>query len=153
MWYNMVNYHILIMGRIVLKWKKDFLEQLDNNIKCKRQEKLEIDNELNDLESQKKDYGLNKYLDKNFRLSILNNAENLGYSKTDIQRMKYYVEEWNQDNVTIEVIDNFRNIESFIKQYEPASNKSTLYKIGLFIKNEGGNSNENWHYNSKRLLI
>lgn len=129
-------------------WKKDPIKTYDNKLGKIDQEKLQLMKRLEYLSKVEKDIldnrrnaGLKKYMNEGNRNDLLQEAERLGYSHDDIERLKKYSDDWNQDNISNEIIDEFENIGKYIKAQAPYKDK-LLYKIcdGL---NLGGNENAN----------
>lgn len=77
------------------------------------------------------------------REELLENAEKYGYSPEKLRELKVYVDEWNQDCVTNDVLDSFRVIEEFVKDNQEQYKGNIMYKFSKFLSDEGRNSNEN----------
>lgn len=130
--------------------KTDKIDDYNNQIKLAKNEILELTRkleskkeELNNISNEKRDYGIHKYLSKEYRVSLLSQAKALGYSIQIIEKLEQYVEEWNQDVITDDIIDSFKIIEEFIKNKQEPYKDSIVYKIGKFFDCNGGNGNEN----------
>lgn len=66
-----------------------------------------------------------------------------GYSPEKLRELKVYVDEWNQDCVTNDVLDSFRVIEEFVKDNQEQYKGNIMYKFSKFLSDEGRNLNEN----------
>lgn len=73
----------------------------------------------------------------------MENAERYGYSPEKLRELRVYVDEWNQDCVTNDVLDSFRVIEEFVKDNQEQYKGNIMYKFSKFLSNEGRNLNEN----------
>lgn len=130
--------------------KIDKFTTYDNRIsdlKTKKTECLKIIQGINEQISntvdEKRDYGIKHYRDKEKRKELLENAEKYGYSPNKINELKGFIDGWNQDCVTDDVLDSFRVIEEFVKNNQEQYKKNILYKLSKLFSNEGRNSNEN----------
>lgn len=130
--------------------KIDKFTTYDNKIsdlKTKKTEYLKmiqgIDEQISNIVDARRDYGIKQYLDKKKREELLKNAEKYGYSPEKIHELRVYVDEWNQDCVTNDVLDSFRVIEEFVKNNQEPYKENWIYKLSKFLSNEGRNSNEN----------
>lgn len=130
--------------------KTDKLDEYNNRIELGNTEILELTQkleskkrEVSNIITEKRDYGIQKYLSKEYRNKLLLEAKGLGYSNKKIEELEQYVEAWNQDVITNEIIDSFKVIEEFVENNQDPYKNSMLYKIGKFFDCEGGNSNEN----------
>lgn len=129
-------------------WKKDPIKTYDNQLGKIDQEELQLIKRLEDLRKLKEDTldnrrnaGLRKYMNESKRNNLLQEAERLGYSHDDIARLKKHSDDWNQDNISNEVIDEFENLGKYIKAQAPYKG-NPLYKVCVTL-NLGGNENEN----------
>ena len=125
-------------------WKKNLLESYDNQLGRIRQEKLGLKKRLQELDelenntlSERKNAGIKKYLDENKRNNILNEAEKLGFSHEAIEKLRDIARDWNQDNVSNDIIDEFVNLESYIENQAPHK-KNPLYRLGDMLNFSGG---------------
>lgn len=130
--------------------KIDKLSSYDNEISKLKTQKTEylmliqgLDEKISNKLDEKRDYGINYYMDKGKRETLLETAEKYGYSPRKIQELRRYVDEWNQDNVTNDVLDSFRTLEEFIKNNQESYKENIMYKISKLFDGERGNSNEN----------
>jgi hypothetical protein len=77
------------------------------------------------------------YYNSEKRLFLLKEAEKLCYSKTSIARLvKFTVDNWNKDSVTIDDIREMQTIESYVQENTPAWKKSLFSRLGEFINKE-----------------
>ena len=130
--------------------KIDKFTTYDNKIsdlKTKKTEYLKmiqgIDEQISNTVDEKRDYGIKHYLDREKRKELLENAEKYGYSPEKINELRVFIDEWNQDCVTNDVLDSFRVIEEFVKNNQEQYKENIMYKFSKFLSNEGRNSNEN----------
>lgn len=130
--------------------KIDKFTTYDNKIsdlKTKKTEYLKmiqgIDEQISNTVDEKRDYGIKHYLDREKRKELLENAEKYGYSLDKINELRVFIDEWNQDCVTNDVLDSFRVIEEFVKNNQEQYKENIMYKFSKFLSNEGRNSNEN----------
>lgn len=103
-------------------WKKNPLEEYDNKLGKIQQEKLQIKKRLEELEiletntlENRKDAGLRMYMKVEKREKLFLEAEELGYSHEIIENLRNQTEDWNQDNITNEVLDEIENLNVYIK--------------------------------------
>lgn len=136
--------------KIVFNSKIDKFTTYDNKIsdlKTKKTEYLKmiqgIDEQISNTVDEKRDYGIKHYLDREKRKELLENAEKYGYSPEKINELRVFIDEWNQDCVTNDVLDSFRVIEEFVKNNQEQYKENIMYKFSKFLSNEGRNSNEN----------
>lgn len=130
--------------------KIDKFTTYDNKIsdlKTKKTEYLKmiqgIDEQISNTVDEKRDYGIKHFLDREKRKELLENAEKYGYSPEKINELRVFIDEWNQDCVTNDVLDSFRLIEEFVKNNQEQYKGNIMYKFSKFLSNEGRNSNEN----------
>lgn len=130
--------------------KIDKFTTYDNKIsdlKTKKTEYLKmiqgIDEQISNIVDERRDYGIKQYWDKKKREELLKNAEKYGYSPEKLHELKVYVDEWNQDCVTNDVLDSFRVIEEFVKDNQEQYKGNIMYKFLKFLSDKGRNSNEN----------
>lgn len=130
--------------------KIDKFTTYDNKIsdlKTKKTEYLKmiqgIDEQISNTVDEKRDYGIKHYLDREKRKELLENAEKYGYSLEKINELRVFIDEWNQDCVTNDVLDSFRVIDEFVKNNQEQYKENIMYKFSKFLSNEGRNSNEN----------
>lgn len=95
-----------------------------------------------DILNNRRDAGIKKYNNSNKRKQLLDDAAYLGFSNSEIEMLRQYIQQWNQDDVTNEIIDKFENLEKYIKKQAP-HRKNFLYKIGSLPNNNGGTENDN----------
>lgn len=136
--------------KLVFNSKIDKFTTYDNKIsdlKTKKTEYLKmiqgIDEQISNIVDERRDYGIKQYLDKKKREELLENAEKYGYYPEKLRELKVYVDEWNQDCVTNDVLDSFRVIEEFVKNNQEQYKGNIMYKFSKFLSDEGRNSNEN----------
>lgn len=136
--------------KLVFNSKIDKFTTYDNRIsdlKTKKTKYLKmiqyIDEKISNTVDEKRDYGIKHYLDRKQREELLETAEKYGYSPEKINELRMYVDEWNQDCVTNDVLDSFRVIEKFVKDNQESYKENIMYKFSKFLSNEGRNSNEN----------
>lgn len=136
--------------KLVFNSKIDKFTTYDNRIsdlKTKKTKYLkmiqDIDEKISNTVDEKRDYGIKHYLDRKQREELLETAEKYGYSPEKINELRMYVDEWNQDCVTNDVLDSFRVIEKFVKDNQESYKENIMYKFSKFLSNEGRNSNEN----------
>ena len=68
---------------------------------------------------------------------MLGEAEKLCYSKVTISRLKrFFVDDWNEDSVTIDDIREMQAIEKYVRKNTPAWKKSVFSRIGDFVNDE-----------------
>lgn len=123
--------------------KKKTLVYYDKRIENVRQRKLELKRELEkadeeekSLECQRRDFGMGKYGTKKVRSRIISEADYYHYSQCEIEKLKKYMDlDWNQDNVTNEVIDDFSDAEEYIKSQTPYR-RNPFYKIGDMLEDD-----------------
>ena len=130
--------------------KIDKFTTYDNKIsdlKTKKTEYLKmiqgIDEQISNTVDEKRDYGIKHYLDREKRKELLENAEKYGYSLEKINELRVFIDEWNQDCVTNDVLDSFRVIDEIVKNNQEQYKENIMYKFSKFLSNEGRNSNEN----------
>ena len=130
-------------------WKKDPLEEYDNQLGKIQQEKLDLKNRIKELDAleidvlkNRKDMGLRMYMKAEKREKLLSEAEELGYSHKVIEDLRNFSKDWNQDNVTNELINEFKNVELYIKKNAP-HRKNLLYLLGCVTNDRGGNEDDN----------
>lgn len=130
-------------------WKKNPLEEYDNQLGKIQQEKLQIKKRMEELEAlekntleSRKDAGLRMYMKVEKRERLFSEAEELGFSHEIIENLRNQTEDWNQDNITNEVIDELENLNVYIKKQAPHK-KNPLYLLGGIANNIGGSENDN----------
>lgn len=128
-------------------WKKNPLEEYDNQLGKIQQEKLQLKQRMEELENlekntleDRKDVGLRLYMKEEKRESVLSEAEELGFSHELIEELRNKTKDWNQDNITNEIIDEFENLNFYIKKQAPYR-KNPLYFLGGITNIVGGNEN------------
>lgn len=73
--------------------------------------------------------GLEEYQEKERRKKIIEEAKKTPYSPSKITQMEVYINEWNADIVTEDVLDEFVKMEEHIK-----SKKNILNSVKVFIE-------------------
>lgn len=124
----------------MLSLKRDKLDEYDNDIADKFREINKINNEIMKTEKKKHEYGFNLFNNKQKRRDIISEADKYGFSKKKIEIMNQYANEWNQDNVTNDVIDVFHLAEKFVKNCQEGYKNNFLYKLSKMI--DIGSKNE-----------
>lgn len=126
--------------------KIDKFTAYDNKIADLRTREVEclkmiqgLEEQISNMIDEKRDYGIKRYLDKRKREELLEKAEEYGYSLEKINELRKYVEEWNQDCVTIDVLDGFKVMEEFVKNNQEPYKTSIMYKFSKLMSNERGN--------------
>jgi len=129
----------------VFNSKIDKFTAYDNKIADLRTREVEcfkmiqgLEEQISNMIDEKRDYGIKRYLDKRKREELLEKAEEYGYSLEKINELRRYVEEWNQDCVTIDVLDSFKVIEEFVKNNQEPYKSSIMYKFSKLTSNERG---------------
>lgn len=122
--------------------KIDKFTEFDNQISNLNSNKLEhlneikkIEDEITNKEEERLNYGLKYYLEKEKRENLLNQAKEYGYSEIKIDFWRPYVDNWNQDIITKDIIDSFRMVEKFVNDNQGNYKKNIFYK---FSKNFSG---------------
>lgn len=122
--------------------KIDKFTEFDNQISNLNSNKLEhlneikkIEDEITNKEEERLNYGLKYYLEKEKRENLLNQAKEYGYSEIKIDFLRHYVDNWNQDIITKDIIDSFRMVEKFVNDNQGNYKKNIFYK---FSKNFSG---------------
>lgn len=130
--------------------KIDKFSEYDNKISDLQTKKTEylkmiqgLDEQISNTVDERLNYGIKHYLDRQKRQELLETAEKFGYSPEKIRQLQKYVDEWNQDVITNDVLDSFRMVEQFVNDNQEAYKGNIMYKISKFLSNEGRNSNEN----------
>jgi hypothetical protein len=130
--------------------KIDKFDEYDNKISNLSQEELELSKKLADirenkekLQLERRDYGIQYYLDKVKRQTIIELAEQFGYSPDKLEELRPYIENWNQDIVDNDRLDSLRMVEKFVNDNQEPYTKNILYKLAQLFSDKGGNSNEN----------
>ena len=129
-------------------WKKNPLEEYDNQLGKIQQEKLQLKQRMEELENlekntleDRKDVGLRMYMRAEKRERLLSEAEELGFSHELIEELRKKTKDWNQDNITNEIIDEFENLKFYIEKQAPYR-KNPLYFLGGITNIVGGNEND-----------
>lgn len=130
--------------------KIDKFLEFDNkisNLNSKKNEYLKmiqrLDEQISNTNDEKLNYGIKHYLDKQKRQELLELAAKYGYSPEKLSQLQKYVDEWNQDVITNDVLDSFRMVEQFVHENQEPYKGNIMYKLSKFLNNEGGNSYEN----------
>ena len=123
--------------------KIDKFTEFDNQISNLNSDKLEhlkeikkIDDKISNKEEERLNYGIKYYLEKGKREDLLIQAKEYGYSETKINALLPYVDNWNQDIITNDIIDSFRMIEKFVDDNQENYKGTILYKISKFFNGE-----------------
>lgn len=129
-------------------WKKNPLEEYDNQLGKIQQEKLQIKKRLEELDiletntlENRKDAGLRMYMKVEKREKLFLEAEELGYSHEIIESLRNQTEDWNQDNITNELLDEIENLNVYIKKQAPHK-RNPLYLLGGITNIAGGSEND-----------
>lgn len=130
-------------------WKKNSLIEYDNQLGKIDQEKLKLKQRMDELEElekntleERKNVGFRMYMKQEKREKLLSEAEELGFSHKLIEKLREQTKDWNQDSITNEIIDEFENLNTYIKVQAPHK-KNPLYFIGGIGNIKGGNENDN----------
>ncbi len=130
--------------------KIDKFTMYNNKISDLRNKKTEqvkiiqgIDEKISNTVNEKLDYGIKYFLDREKRKELLENAEKYGYSPKKIDELRVFIDEWNQDCVTNDVLDSFKVLEEFVKNNQEPYKGNIMYRFSKILSNEGRNSNEN----------
>jgi len=113
------------------------------NVKINYGDVLTIDEKISNTVNEKLDYGIKYFLDREKRKELLENAEKYGYSPKKIDELRVFIDEWNQDCVTNDVLDSFKVLEEFVKNNQEPYKGNIMYRFSKILSNEGRNSNEN----------
>ena len=130
--------------------KIDKFVEFDNKIsdlKTKKTECLKmiqgLDEQLSNTVDERLNYGIKYYFDKQKRHELLELAAQYGYSPEKLSQLRKYVDEWNQDVITNDILDSFRMVEQFVNDNQETYKGNIMYKFSKFLSNDGRNSNEN----------
>lgn len=130
-----------MFGKKKSNWAKEYDDEINNlnSTKLEYQKQIKkIDSTVDNLKNSRRDAGLAHYGDKKKREDLIEKGREKGYSETKLKMLQPYVEEWNQDNVTNEILDDFNILEQFVaERYSYQNNK--LYKLSNFFSDGGGN--------------
>ena len=136
--------------KLVFNSKIDKFTMYNNKISDLRHKKTEqvkiiqgIDEKISNTVNEKLDYGIKYFLDREKRKELLENAEKYGYSPKIINELRVFIDEWNQDCVTNDVLDSFKFLEEFVKDNQEPYKGNIMYKFSKLLSSEGRNSNEN----------
>jgi hypothetical protein len=136
--------------KLVFNSKIDKFTMYNNKISDLRNKKTEqvkiiqgIDEKISNTVNEKLDYGIKYFLDREKRKELLENAEKYGYSPKKIDELRVFIDEWNQDCVTNDVLDSFKVLEEFVKNNQEPYKGNIMYRFSKILSNEGRNSNEN----------
>lgn len=123
--------------------KIDKFTEFDNQLSNLNSDKLEhlrkikkIDDEISNTAEEKLNYGIKYYLEKGKRENLLSQAKAYGYSEMKINELLPYVENWNQDIITNDIIDSFRMIEKFVNDNQGNYKGNILYKFSKLVNGE-----------------
>ena len=129
-------------------WKKNQLEEYDNQLGKIQQEKTWLKKRMEELEELEKntfdirrDTGLRMYMNEDKRERLLREAEELGFSHEGIEELRIRIKDWNQDNVSNEIIDELENLKKYIKR-QSSYKKNPLYILGGINNLIGGNEDD-----------
>ena len=67
---------------------------------------------------------------------MLSQAKEYGYSETKINALMPYVDNWNQDIITKDIIDSFRMVEKFVNDNQDNYKGNIFYKFSKFFNGE-----------------
>lgn len=116
--------------------KIDKFTEFDNQISSLNSDKLEhlreikkIDDEISNKEEERLNYGIKYYLEREKRESLLGQAKAYGYSEQKINALIPYVDNWNQDIITKDIIDSFRMLEKFVNDNQESYKGNALYRF------------------------
>lgn len=116
--------------------KIDKFTEFDNQISSLNSDKLEhlreikkIDDEISNKEEERLNYGIKYYLEREKRESLLRQAKAYGYSEQKINALIPYVDNWNQDIITKDIIDSFRMLEKFVNDNQESYKGNALYRF------------------------
>lgn len=130
--------------------KIDKFVEFDNKISDLNTKKTEylkmiqgLDEQLSNTVDERLNYGIKYYLDKQKRHELLELAAQYGYSPEKLSQLRKYVDEWNQDVITNDVLDSFRMVEQFVYDNQETYKGNIMYKFSKFLSSGGRNSNEN----------
>ena len=81
---------------------------------------------------------------RKIREILFERALELGYSEKEIEKLRLNTNNWNQDNITNEILDSIRGMEQYINDNGLNKiNKEGLFsRIGAFVKELGENNYE-----------
>lgn len=120
--------------------KIDKFTEFDNQISNLNSNKLEhlneikkIEDEITNKEEERLNYGLKYYLEKEKRENLLNQAKEYGYSEIKSDFLRPYVDNWNQDIITKDIIDSFRMVEKFVNDNQGNYKKNIFYKFSKIL--------------------
>lgn len=129
--------------------KKNPLGKYDNQVEKVEQsilvskKRLEQQYELkSNILSERRDAGIKRYLNRDKRETLLNDAEQFGYSHDEIDRLRNDTKDWNQDNISNEIIDDLVELENYVLERLPYKER-LLYYLGGIIDLRGGDEDEN----------
>ena len=116
--------------------KIDKFTEFDNQISSLNSDKLEhlreikkIDDEISNKEEERLNYGIKYYIEREKRESLLRQAKAYGYSEQKINALIPYVDNWNQDIITKDIIDSFRMLEKFVNDNQESYKGNALYRF------------------------
>ena len=123
--------------------KIDKFAEFDNQISDLNSSKLQylkeikkIDDEITNKKEDRLNYGIKYYLEKEKRENLLSQAKAYGYSETKINELLPYVDNWNQDIITKDIIDSFRMVEKFVNDNQENYKGNILYRFSKFLNGE-----------------
>lgn len=130
--------------------KIDKFTEFDNMLSELRTDKLEylkkidiLDEKISNTVEEKRNYGLRYFLDREKRENLLEQAAKYGYSPLKINELQPYIDNWNQDIITNEVVNSFRIVEQFVNDNQEKYKGHFMYKVSKLFQSQGGNENEN----------
>ena len=148
LWYN--YFHKDTMGvRVISNYKKEYELSIKKRTRD-QQELTEIETQIEALEKRRQQKkaiiaeddndmllsGL-RYYSAERRNTILNRAEELCYSKKEIENIRSFNDnDWNADNVAVETIERLNVIEQYVGNHMTWWEKSPFSKIGAFLNND-----------------
>ena len=125
--------------------KIDKFTEFDNQISSLNSDKLEhlreikkIDDEISNKEEERLNYGIKYYLEREKRESLLRQAKAYGYSEQKINALIPYVDNWNQDIITKDIIDSFRMLEKFVNDNQESYKGNALYRFSKKLSGKEG---------------
>lgn len=118
-------------------------DECDKCIRDNNQSILEYKKKINTLENEnnkknleKRNYGLDIFSNKNYRKKLIKIGIKAGYSPKIIEELQSINNEWTQDSVTIDHINEFILLEKYLKEHSLLKD-NLFYSFGNFF-----NSNE-----------
>lgn len=127
---------------------EDNLDQLNNELHQyeMRQDDLvqqmqDVNSHIDIINKKKQEEGFRHYNDVDYRKNILEKAAERGFSRNKVVFLRDYCDNWNQDDITLDVIDGYYEAEKFLKNTQKPYQESMMYKLSkLFSNTEDNNS-------------